>query len=107
MVLQIEVDSTELVNKYFEVNPTTVLGLLVGGLVVVILYLVYENRQLKNKINELTDKLIELTTTLIEKLSDIKSGIEIHSNDVATKINGLIAWVKNTLKPKTVRKPKT
>ena len=107
VLLQIEVDSTELVNRYFDINPTTVLGLLVGSLVVVILYFVYENRQLKNKINELTDKLIELTTTLIEKLSDIKSGIDIHSNNVASKVDGLITWVKNTLKPKTVRKPKT
>lgn len=104
MILQI--DSSEVVGKFFNVNPETVLGLLVGGMALVIIYLILENRQLKSKINELTDKLIELTTTLIEKLSDIKSGIEVHSNNVASKVDNLISWIKTTLKPRTPRKPK-
>lgn len=105
--MMLQVDSTEVVDKYFNVNPETVLGLLVGGMALVIVYLIWENRQLKNKINELTDKLIELTSTLIEKLSDIKIGIEVHSNNVALKVDNLITWIKTTLKPRQARtKPK-
>ena len=97
MILQMDLDSSEVMNRYFDVNPTTVLGLLVGGMAVVILYLVWENRTLKNRVEELTEKLIDLTTTLVEKLSEIKTGIEKHSNNVENKVENLIRWIKSAL----------
>ena len=90
----------EVIGRMFDVNPTSVLGILVGGMSIVILYLVYENRALRLKCNELTDKLIELTTTLIEKLSDIKSGISEHSNQVVNKVDQLMLWLKATIRNK-------
>jgi hypothetical protein len=98
--MRLQIDSSEAVSRYFDVNPTSVLGLLVGGLVLVVVYLVFENRSLKERNEELTNKLIELTTTLIERLSDIKSGIEIHSNNVVSKVDSLILWIKSNLRKK-------
>ena len=76
---------------FFNVNPETVLGLLVGGMSVIILYLAIENRQLKKQ-------LINLVSETITKLTEIKlTGSS--QNEKLDKIEKLILWVRK-YKPK-------
>jgi len=97
--MRLQIDSTG-VDGYFNVSPTSVLGLLVGSLAIAIVYLVFENRSLKHRNTELTNMLIEVTNELVTKLSEIKTGIEIHSNNVVNKVENLITWIKSSIRKK-------
>ena len=97
--MRLQLDSTQ-VDKFFNVDPTSVLGLLVGGMALIIVYLAWDIKGLRNRNEELTNMLMEVTTELVTKLSEIKTGIEVHSNNVVHKVENLITWIKANARKK-------
>ena len=74
--------------EFFNVSPTTVFGLLVGGMAIVIAWLAVENRYLKKQI-------ISLAQNTIEKLTEIKGA----NNAISDKITELIKWIRKFNNP--------
>lgn len=73
---------------FFNVTPTTVFGLLVGGMAIVITWLAIENRYLKKQI-------IILAQSTIEKLTEIK----LTNNAISDKIDNMIKWIRKFNNP--------
>lgn len=76
------------IDNFFNVDPTTVLGVLVGGMALIIVWLAVENRYLKNQI-------IKLASSTIEKLTEIKEG----NTAISDKIDNMIKWIRKFNKP--------
>lgn len=69
--------------EFFNVSPTTIYGLLLGGMAIVITYLAVENRYLKKQI-------ISLAQNTIEKLTEIKGA----NTAISDKIDNMIKWIR-------------
>jgi hypothetical protein len=74
--------------EFFNVSPTTVYGLLLGGMAIVIGYLAVENKYLKKQI-------ISLAQNTIEKLTEIKGA----NSAISDKIDNMIKWIRKYNNP--------